>query len=425
MSLTWQELCNRKPQHLSSIRKRTFKAALLGSVLLTALIMGARYFGMLQSLELQAFDQLIRLRPDELPDPRLLIVAVDENDLQLPEQQRRKGSLSDTALNQLLQKLAQYKPRVIGLDIYRDFPVDVGQKDLANRMRQNENIVAVCKAADASVNDSGVAPPPEIPVERLGFSDFIPDPDGVLRRHLLAMDSDPDSLCTTPYAFNVQLAFRYLASMGILPKYTPSGFLQLGNTVFKPLEAHTGAYQQVDTWGHQVLLNYRSPRSPENIATTLTLSQVLKGQIKNPDLIKGRIILIGTTANSYSDYWQTPYIQNQFSAHSLSGVTVQAQMVSQILSAVLDKRPLLWVWSTWGEIIWIFSWSFAGGLLAMRLRSPLSLGLAVVGGYVCLYGVCIALLFQSGCWVPFLPAAIALVVSSLGIAIYAKPLPRS
>ena len=100
-------------------------------------------------------------------------------------------------------------------------------------------------------------------------------------------------------------------------------------------------------------------------------------------------------------------------------------MVSQILSAVLDKRPLLWVWPTWGEIIWIFSWSFTGGLLAMRLKSPLSLGLAVAGGYVSLYGVCIALLFQSDCWVPFLPTVIALVVSSLGMAMYTKPLPRS
>ncbi|MEH2248107.1 hypothetical protein [Nostoc sp.] len=32
---------------------------------------------------------------------------------------------------------------------------------------------------------------------------------------------------------------------------------------------------------------------------------------------------------------------------------MQAQMVSQVLSAVLDKRSILHVWSWWGDILWI------------------------------------------------------------------------
>ncbi|MES1026672.1 CHASE2 domain-containing protein, partial [Gloeocapsa sp. BRSZ] len=336
VSLTWQGLCDH--QHISSVSRSSTLTVLLTSIFVTFLVIGIRYLGLLQIWELQTFDRLVQLRPSEQPDPRLLIIAITENDLQLPQQQQRKGSLSDTALHQLLQKLEPYKPRVIGLDIYRDFPVK--QNDLAERMRKNESLIAICKASDDSINDPGVAPPPEVSLERLGFSDFITDPDGILRRYLLAMDSSPSSPCTTPYAFNVQLAFRYLATEGILPRYTPSGYLKLGDTIFKPLEAHTGPYQQVDPWGHQVLLNYRVPRSPDQIAATLTLKQVLEGKFDR-DTILDRIVLIGTTANSFQDYWRTPYNRNEWSMQSISGVALQAQMVSQILSAVLDNRSCL------------------------------------------------------------------------------------
>jgi CHASE2 domain-containing sensor protein len=89
-----------------------------------------RPVGILQHWELQAFDGLMRLRPDGEEDKRLLIVAVTEGDLKYQDDMgmQRRGSLSDAALAQLLKKLEPHQPRVIGLDIYRDFPV---QTDLA------------------------------------------------------------------------------------------------------------------------------------------------------------------------------------------------------------------------------------------------------------------------------------------------------
>lgn len=422
--LTWQELCSGKHQRLGSSSRRILQTVLLTSLCITSLIMGVRHLGMLQSLELQAFDYLLQRRPDEQPDPRLLVVAVTENDLQLPEQKQRKGSLSDAALNQLLQKLEQYKPRVIGLDIYRDFAVEAGQENLATRLRQSKNLIAVCKARDPSVNDPGVAPPPEISTERLGFSDFIADSDGVLRRQLVSMDSDPASPCTTPYALNIQLAFRYLAAQGISSKFTPDGVLQIGSATIEPLKARTGGYQGIDAWGYQLLLNYRSPRSPEKIADTITLAQVLNSPVVPTDL-QDRIILIGTTADSFRDHWETPYSSGSSSAQQLSGVLAQAQMVSQILSTVLDKRPLLWAYPLWNEIIWVFGWSVVGGILAARMRSPLYLVLAVVGGAGCVYGICFGLLLQNGCWVPFVPATLALLGTSISVTTYTRFLSQS
>ena len=51
------------------------------SVAIVGLLLGVRQIGWLQPLELVAFDFMIRLRPDEKPDPRLLVVKITEKDI--------------------------------------------------------------------------------------------------------------------------------------------------------------------------------------------------------------------------------------------------------------------------------------------------------------------------------------------------------
>jgi len=425
---TWQEWCEPKKDDSATDlaeqpncpvlpRKSWYlKTGLLLSFVITGTIMGVRHLGMLQTWELQAFDHLMRLRPDEGPDERLLVITVTEADIQAQNQEQRKGSLSDRSLFRLLEKLEQYQPQSIGLDIYRDFPVEAKYKDLATRLQKNERFVAICRVSNPEVNDPGVPPPPEIPVERLGFSDVVLDPDGIIRRHLLAMTPAPASPCTASYALSSQLAFRYLEAKGISPKFTPEGNLQLGNIVFKRLKPHTGGYQQVDTWGNQVLLNYRSYRSLQNIAPQVTLTQALNGQL-NPNLVKDRIVLIGVTATSAGDYLPTPYSAGQSPYQKMAGVLIQAQMVSQILSAVLDRRPLLWVWTGWVELLWVWGWSLIGGMLALRFGGLLHLVVIGVAALGILYGLCFVILIQGG-WVPLIPSAIALVVTNGSLAAY-------
>jgi len=403
---TWQK------RLISPLRRRLYKV-LLASVAMTSLVMGVRHVGQLQPLELQAFDQLQRLKPEERSDPRLLVVTITEADIRA--QKQRKGSLSDRALAQLLEKLEQYQPRAIGLDIYRDFPVDPEYKELATRLRQNKHFIALCKATDSELDPDGVPPPPEIPPERLGFSDFVQDPDGVIRRHLLALTPDPASPCTASYAFSVLLAFHYLAGEGILPKFTPEGNLQLGTIVFERLKAHSGGYQQVDARGNQMLINYRSSQSPQKIAAQVTLTEVLSDRV-NPNSVKDRIVLIGATGPSAGDVWSTPYGAGP--DEKVPGVFMQAQMVSQILSAVLDRRPLLWVWPQWGEVLWIWGWSLVGGILAWRFRPLLYLGLSGGIALAALYGLSFGLFLKGG-WVPLVPSAITLVVTGGSVRAYA------
>ncbi|MDF5723298.1 MAG: CHASE2 domain-containing protein, partial [Rhizonema sp. PD37] len=348
-TLSWLQLCGKT--NTIALPKWTvgnLRTALVISALVTGLIGGVRSLGWMQQWELSAFDSMMRMRPSEDADERLLVITVTEADIQA-QKQRQKSSLSDSTLQQLLQKLSLYKPRVIGSDIYRDFAVDSQYPDLATRLRTNNNFIAICQSSGSKQQTVGISPPPEIPSTQIGFSDVEVDSDLVIRRHLLSITPDLESNCKSRYSFSFQLARQYLAKQSIQFYITDSGYLQLGKVVFKPIDVPTGGYQQFDTKGHQILLNYRS--SPQ-VAKLVSVAQILNNQI-NPNWVKDKIVLIGVDSQSVQDHFLTPYSMATTPHQEIPGVLLHAHMVSQILSAVLDHRPLLWVLPAWGEILWI------------------------------------------------------------------------
>lgn len=373
----------------------------LASVLITAVVLQVRQLGGLEPLELAAFDQMVRLQPDAGCDPRLLVVGITEADIQALKQ----WPLSDRTVAQVLEKLQQYQPKVIGLDLYRDIPQPPGNRALLEQLTA-PNIIAIAKLDDADVG--GVPPPPGVPEERIGFNDLVLDPDGVVRRNLMFASTGTDDF----YSFSLQLSRSYLASQDISLRISPSS-LQLGKTVFVPIDANSGGYQTIDAQGYQVLLNYRSAHL---VAQQVTVTQVLNGQL-NPEWVKDKVVLIGTTAPSAKDLFFTPYSAAEREIPKMPGVLVHAQMVSQILSAVLDERPLFWFWPQWSEALWVWGWSLVGGMLAWRLSYPLNLGLAGCATLGGLFGISYGIFTQAG-WVPLVAPALAVVATSGSIVVY-------
>jgi CHASE2 domain-containing sensor protein len=389
----------------------------LTSVVITTLVVGLRQMGLLEAMELGAFDQMMRWRPNERPDERLLVVAITEKDIQKIQEE----TLSDQNLNRLLEKLEEYQPLAIGLDIFRDVPIGTGRDDLLKRLQQSDRIITVCKSGSA--NNPGVPPPPGVPEDRVGFADQVIDTDGIIRRSLLFITSassnrpasssrtNANSICddssTQLLSLSFQLALRYLQVRKIQPEFTTANELKLGSTVFRPLKENDGGYQNTDVGGYQILLNYRSP---ETVAKQVTLTEVLEGKI-DPNWIKDRIVLVGYTAPSKKDDFGTPYSAGQQEKFKMPGVVVHAQIVSQILSAVLDNRPLFWFWTEWGEVLWIAGWSLVGGILAWRIRHPAIFGLAGVVTIGGLFGVSFAIFTQAG-WVAIAAPTIGLIATA-------------
>lgn len=414
-TLTWLQLCGKTNTiPFPKLTVRNLQITFIVSVLITGLITGVRSLGFMQQWELSAFDSMMRMRPDEGADDRLLVITVTEADIQA-QKQRQKSSLSDSTLQELLQKLSQYKPRAIGLDIYRDFPVDSHYPDLATRLRTDNNFISICQPSDSEQLSAGISPPPEIPPNRTGFSDVVFDSDLVIRRHLLSITPDPESNCKSRYSLNFQLARQYLAACGIQFHTTDEGYLQLGKIVFKPIDVPTGGYQQFSAGGHQILLNYRSSRQ---VAKLLSVAQVLNNQF-NPNWVKDKIVLIGVDSQSAKDYFLKPYSMATTPNQEIPGVVLHAHMVSQIISAVLDKRPLLWVLPTWGEILWICASSLVAGILAVYSQSQLKLAIFLSAELLTLYGCCFILLLSGG-WMPFLPSALGLVITGISVKEYYK-----
>jgi CHASE2 domain-containing sensor protein len=173
---TWQELCGNSHASVSSNSgvRQSIATVLFSTAIVAASIIGLRYFGTFKIQELQAFDQINRLRPQEEQDSRLLVVEVSEKDIQnTSEPTRGLKSISDRRLAKLLQKLQTYQPRVIGIDIYRDIadsPEKSKQSELTQQLSQ-ENVFAVCKGKDSEHDPQGIKPPIGVPEERQGFTD--------------------------------------------------------------------------------------------------------------------------------------------------------------------------------------------------------------------------------------------------------------
>ncbi|HEY9667244.1 MAG TPA: CHASE2 domain-containing protein [Coleofasciculaceae cyanobacterium] len=405
------------------------RSVLLTSVVVTGLVVGVRQLGMLEGMELRAYDQLMRSRRDEGPDNRLLVVGVTESDIQ----SRGEYPIKDETLAQLLEKLQAYQPRAIGIDILRDVPQGTpqGRVALEKILKQNESIIAVCKMSSA--NEPGTAAAPGVPEERVGFADLPLDPGGTLRRSLLlstptAPKVTPpiEHLCNIPDpenqipSFSFQLALLYLEDENIAPELTPNGELQIDSAVFNRLSERSGGYHNADAGDYRLMLNYRSP---ENSVKQVSLSEVLDGKIE-PAWVKDRIVLIGYTSANVKDDFYTPYSVGAQDSQKMPGVVVHAQNVSQILSTVLDERPLIWYWPEGNEILWVLGWSLVGGILAWRVRRLWLFGLGGVVAAGVLYGTCYMLFIKSAGWVPLIPPMVGLVATAVTVVLiergYAK-----
>ncbi|MFB2877020.1 CHASE2 domain-containing protein [Floridanema aerugineum] len=401
-----------------------WKIFMLSSLTVTGLIMGVRYLGWLQNWELSAFDWLMRSRPGEVIDSRLLVIEITEEDIKKYVGDRyKKYSIRDATLAKVIEKLQKYQPRLIGLDLHRYQPRPPGRKEFIEQLQKNKNILLVC-FSQASINQyKDFLPLPELQhqiQEKFGFSDLENnDPDKYVRRQILHFDSDLNpyiSNCTTPYSLSFYLAKRFLEIEGITLKLNQNEEWQTEKVVLKKLATRTGGYQNLDGKSNQILINYRSPWGQEKIAKSLSLTQLLEAETDSQlkELVNNKIVLVGYTAPIAKDDFNTPYGR-------IPGVWVHAHQLSQIISAIIDNRPLLWVlpqWGNfqWGDFIWVAIWSLIGSLLVWKPRYIYILFFFNSLAILLLYQIALTTLTYGG-WLPFVPSVLSLF-STQGLIIY-------
>ncbi|NET33310.1 MAG: CHASE2 domain-containing protein [Cyanothece sp. SIO1E1] len=311
--------------------------------------------GVFNLLEWAMQDQWFRLRPAESVDNRIVIVTIGESDIDYVQQ----WPMPDQVMAQLIRNIRAQQPRVIGIDIYRDLPVAPGHAELQQVFQSTPNLIGIEKVAAEAV-----APPPTlVELDQIAASDVLIDADGKIRRGLVSVRN---AVGASLEGFGTKLARLYLAQEGIELEVIDADqkIYRLGQATFVPLSGREGQYSPVDMGGYQILINYRGdlPTFP-----TVSMQDVLENRIP-PDLIdnapdaaaplRDRIVLLGATASSLKDVFQTPFSQRFFATTALTpGIVVHANLTSQILSGALGGRSMLRPTAKILNYLWILLWS--------------------------------------------------------------------
>lgn len=422
MTVPWPSTANRRFRWLGSVREsitKLIKPLVTTSLLITAGTLAIRYVGLMEAAELAAYDHFIQLKPDETKDDRFLVVGITEADLQVLEE----WPISDRTLSQTITSLEQHQPQTIAIDIFRDFPHEPGTQELLAQFQQNPKIISICKVS--TFKDAGIHPPAGISTEQIGFADVVVDPGGILRRSLL-LTGPPEPETPFPIqdqhfcnqfqqpalqSLSFKTAKRYLEAQGVKANFKDQTII-FGSTVIPKIRPHMGGYQGTDTNGYQIMLNYRSARQA---VPQVNLMEVINGTV-DPALIRDRIVFIGYTTPQAKDDFYTPYSVGKDDNQKMPGVVVHAQSASQLISVVLDNRPLIWEWSATIEILWIFAWAVAGGILSWYLRHPAAFATIIVVGCGGLYGLCL-LIFTQGGWIPLMPPVFTFIGTAVGVVL--------
>jgi CHASE2 domain-containing sensor protein/class 3 adenylate cyclase len=342
-------------------------------IFVSGVLIAGSYLNFFRILEWLIFDQFFILRPPESIEKRIVVVTIDEPDIQYV----KEWPMSDAVMAQMIQNIKAQEPRVIGIDVYRDLPVEPGHENLVKLFKNTPNFVGIEK-----VTEPAVAPPPSLAeLGQVSANDLISDTDGQIRRAIILLGKPDGSLIQ---GLGVKLALMYLEEEEIqLSAINPEKQIYgLGNATFIPLSKNDGEYTQADMGGYQILLNYRGGLDR---FLHISMTEVLENRIPD-DLMRDRIVFVGSKAPSLNDNYPTPYNHDFFQAQELMpGVVIHANITSQILSSAMENRPMLRAWNkqqTWGFIIICCGYSTILGSLYIRRRWVTITGVFMAAGAI-------------------------------------------
>lgn len=401
------------------------------AITVTLAVITVQLTGGFQFIECAILDQWFLLRPIDTTESRVVIVTIDEKDLS----QLGRWPISDATLAKLLNKIKLQQPAAIGLDLYRNLPVEPGNQELLDVYAATPNLIGIKKALSNANEPLVEAPAILSERDQVAACDLVLESDGKIRRYLLSVRVKPRNRqnsdeAETSLTLGAKLALTYLEARNIIPESVGSdGALKLGKAKFVPLQENEGGYVRADVGGYQILANfYKSNQGVKKISIT----DVLENRIP-ANLLAGKIVLIGSIAESLSDRFYTPISKDVTS--TWTGVELHADLTNQIVSAALGNRKLLRGVPEYLGWLWILLWSTVGATLGwefnsrrislvksppVRMPAGSLLRWAIVflpGAMFCLAGSTY-LLFVSGWWITLVSPLLALFSAGLLSRVY-------
>jgi CHASE2 domain-containing sensor protein len=382
--------------------KNTLLPAVINFAMIVILLT-VTWLGLFQALSLKALDLFFKLKPNESPDNRIALVKITEDDIA----QFQNYPFTESQWTEVLERILSASPAAIGFDIFRDYPFPKGDNSLNDLLKREKRIFGIT-ALDPDHSTSIKGPPALAGSGRIGDVSIWFDPDQILRRvHLWAFPKTHPDIPN----ISLQLVYRYLKEKySIEPTSDNRGNLRLGKVSIVRNPPNFGDYRTVGGGGYQLAINWRKPLAN---FPAFTISRVLTSDFDR-SVFKGKIVLVGVGRETFSvkDVFPSPL-------GAVSGIEFQAQVVSSLLGAVLDGRPLTQSWTEPQEVLWFVLWSGGFGGFFWRLAarrsfvlfsSSLILGSItfLVASLVFLWGYAYLDFLWRGYWIPIVPLSIAL-----------------
>lgn len=275
------------------------------------LLVGLDRSGVAESLDLQLYDLITTLRPaPSAATVPITIIGLDEGDIA-----NYGWPIDDSIICTAIDRLLQGGALAVGLDIYRDRGVGQEQQCLRDRFRRDPRLVSIFNVAE------NIRAIPGTPPQRWGFNDLVVDPDGVVRRDLVHVSGQDEGTVSFPLRL-VEVAY----GTDRLRRE-----LETGRAPGPWLEPGSGGYDRLDAAGYQQMLVFRKPGS----FSTWSLRDVMAPRRIPAADLRGRIVLIGSTAPSLRDLFEVPH------THFTTGIsqprTAGVELHAQRLASLIDR----------------------------------------------------------------------------------------
>jgi adenylate cyclase len=267
-----------------------------------AITFGGAHVGVFELGECLLLDAYMRHRPIAQPDPRIVLVTIDDPDLfDTPTQTLSNAwPLSDEVITETIQTINRYHPSVIGLHLYLPQRDDPARTQLKTLIETTENLIGMEKVVGSLRSTPSLFPP-----EQLAMSDMVLDPDARVRRGLVSIYDQDDK---TYLSWGAQLATEYLATQSIKPIRQRNGDVRFGKAIISRLEQAEGGYSpQIDTGGFQIMMNYRGDL---DAFTHISLRDVRSGKF-DPNLLRDKIVAIGPISPFLKTEYRTPILSQK------------------------------------------------------------------------------------------------------------------
>lgn len=290
------------------------------------IVLVAHFLGLLEPLEFLYYDLMLRLRQIEHQDKRIVLIEIDESDYY---SMNYSSKISTKQLVNLIDEIQKHHPMAIGINILSDLinDNDLASSGLIQKVNDQENIFLAEKIIPPFIE-----PLSKVNPSKVGFADILPDQDSRIRRSILGLTSFQNEQ-NFRLSLSVLLAKHYLESKGHSLKngINDPHTMRFGRIEIPRVYPNIGGYREIDNGGVQVMVNYRNSKTPFKEAN---LREFKKGYLKAED-IENSIVILGVVDPRKRFDLKTPLDP------SMSGLELTAHFTSQLISAVLDDRPLI------------------------------------------------------------------------------------